>query len=335
MVLIYTQQFYLIIIKGLRMKKFSLMLILLAGSFLFVSCDDDDDDDDTNNNPTQSIVQIAQGNNDLSILVEALIAADLVSTLEGNGPFTVLAPTNTAFANLLASNDDWDELSDIPTETLRNVLLYHVISGKVMSTDLTDGYVPSLSLGAGDNGVSIKVSTMGDDTFNTAGTINVDIEATNGVIHTIDEVILPPNMVDAALANSDLSTLVAAISTEGIPTDFLGVLANSDVYTVFAPTNAAFGALLEDNDDWNALSDIPLEVLNNVLLYHVVNGNNVSGDLSDGQMIPTLFPDASLTVNIDGSVTLTTGSGQTVNVSVTDIQTTNGVYHVVDAVLLP
>ncbi|NCC76766.1 MAG: fasciclin domain-containing protein [Clostridia bacterium] len=137
--------------------------------------------------PTQSIVEIAVGNPDFSILVSALQKADLVTALQGTGPFTVFAPTNAAFADLLAALDvSAEELLAQPD--LAKVLLYHVVSGKVMSTDLSNG-LEAATL----NGEKVKFDLSGAPKVNDANITAVDIQATNGVIHVIDKVIVPSN----------------------------------------------------------------------------------------------------------------------------------------------
>lgn len=131
------------------------------------------------------IVEIAQGNDDFSILVEALVAADLVSALEADGPFTVFAPTNDAFAALLETLDiEKQDLLDHPD--LADVLLYHVVDGKVLSTDLEDGMEPETLQG------EMLMISLGDDVMvNESTVINADIEASNGVIHAVDAVLVP------------------------------------------------------------------------------------------------------------------------------------------------
>lgn len=313
------------------MKKFSLMLVLLT-SLLITACDDDDDDD---SDPVTSndIVAVAQNNNELSTLVDALSQAGLVSTLQGDGPFTVFAPNNAAFDSLLAQNG-WASLSEIPAETLEAVLKYHVVSGEVKSTDLAEGYVATLSEGPNGSGVVLSVTNDGGFKFNEASPVEVDVEASNGVVHVIDKVMMPTNMVDIATANPNLSTLVEALSVTGLTTDFLAALADSDNYTVFAPTNDAFVALLGTNTDWNGLDDIPVSLLNDVLSYHIVSGNVRSGDLQAGSE-PTLLAGVDLTINLDNGAAVETINGQSVPVAIADIQATNGVYHVIEEVLLP
>jgi len=133
----------------------------------------------------QSIVEIAQGNDDFSILVEALVAADLVSALEADGPFTVFAPTNDAFAALLEALDiEKDDLLEHPD--LAAVLLYHVVDGAVFAEDLEEGMEPETL-----QGETLMISLEGGVFVNESEVIIPDIEASNGVIHAIDEVLVP------------------------------------------------------------------------------------------------------------------------------------------------
>jgi len=318
-----------------------LTLLMLSGALVFSSCSDDSDtptnDDQNNDNTTETstIVDLAAGDTSLSILVSALEAADLTGALAMDGNMTVFAPTNDAFRALLASNDDWNSLDDIDPALLELVLKFHVLASEVRSTDLGNVYVPTLAMGPNDEAISLQVNVEGGVTFNgNASPIDVDIEADNGVIHTIDAVMLPPNVVALALNNSGFSTLVAALTRSDLTTDYVAVLNGDGPYTIFAPNNDAFAALLSSNEDWSSLDDIPVATLEAVLNYHVVSGANVQSDeLSDDQTVGTLGGD--LTVDLMGSPSLETGSGQNVNIIATDVQGTNGVIHVVEEVLLP
>ena len=133
----------------------------------------------------QDIVDIAAGNEDFSILVAALQKAELVEALQGEGPFTVFAPTNAAFEALLtALNITAEDLLNQPA--LADVLLYHVVSGKVMSTDLQSGMEPATLLGQ-----TIRVDLTDGVKINTSTVVAADIEGSNGVIHVIDSVLVP------------------------------------------------------------------------------------------------------------------------------------------------
>ena len=140
----------------------------------------------------QDIVTIASGNEDFSTLVAAVGAAGLVETLQGEGPFTVFAPTNAAFAALPAGLVDKLLLPE-NKDLLVKILTYHVVAGKVMSTDVMAGDVASVE------GQNITITTEGGVKVNGANVVTVDIEASNGVIHVIDAVILPPDVDVAAL----------------------------------------------------------------------------------------------------------------------------------------
>lgn len=311
--------------------RLSLLSYLFLPFFLFglIACDDDDDIMES-----QNIVELASDDQDLSILVDALAEANLATTLEGDGPFTVFAPTNAAFQALLDSNNDWNTLQDIPGDLLEDVLLFHVLGAEVASSDLTNSYVTTLST-AFDEQVVLQVNVDGGVTFNgSAEPIATDIEADNGIIHKIDEVMLPPNIVDLAVNNSNFSTLVAALTDSRHTTDFISILSGTGPFTVFAPTNAAFQALLDSNNDWNTLADIDIATLEAVLTYHVVDGANVQSDqLSDDQTITSLG--GELTTDLSDGAKLETTSGQSVDIVLTDVQGANGVIHVVNEVLLP
>jgi len=140
----------------------------------------------------QDIVTIASGNEDFKTLVAAVGAAGLVETLQGDGPFTVFAPTDAAFAALPAGLVDKLLLPE-NKDLLVKILTYHVVAGKVMSTDVMAGEVASVE------GQNITITTEGGVKVNGANVVTVDIEAINGVIHVIDAVILPPDVDVAAL----------------------------------------------------------------------------------------------------------------------------------------
>lgn len=319
------------------MKVKNLTSVLFLGLFLSVglltSCSDDDDP--VVEKP-KTIVDVAVADSNLSILVSALQKADLVSALQAEGSFTVFAPTNAAFQALLDSNDSWSSLDDIPVETLKFVLLFHVITGEVKAADLSNTYVKTLSTGPNDEMLSLQVEVDGAVEFNgDSKPIATDIMASNGVIHTIDKVMLPANVVTLALNNSGFTSLVAALTDDRHTTDFVSLLKENGPYTIFAPTNDAFQALLDSNDSWNSLADIPIATLEAVLKYHVLAGGNVQSDeLSDNQEI-TMFDGNMVTVDLTGGAKVNTSSGQSVVISLTDVQGTNGVVHVVNSVLLP
>tara|TARA_B100000795_G_scaffold192912_1_gene147309 strand:+ start:5392 stop:6327 length:936 start_codon:yes stop_codon:yes gene_type:complete len=309
-------------------KLLNLLSVVIIVTFLSSCSDDDDTIIETN-----TIVDVAINNN-LSSLVAAVTKADLADTLSGIGVFTVFAPSNAAFQALLDSNASWNSIDDIPVETLRSVLLFHVLSGTIESTDLSDTYVNTLSTGINDEPLSLQVEVTGGVEFNgDANPITVDVEASNGIVHVIDKVMLPPNVVTLALNNSGFTSLVAALTDSRHTTDFVTILSGDGPFTVFAPTNAAFQALLDSNSSWSSLADVPIATLESVLLYHVVSGANVQSDqLSNGD-VTTLG--GVVTIDLTTGAQIKTTSSQIANIIIVDVQGTNGVVHAIDTVLLP
>ncbi|MEL7339472.1 MAG: fasciclin domain-containing protein, partial [Bacteroidota bacterium] len=269
-----------------------IMALALVGLLSFTACEPTEDPD------PKSIVELAQETDDLSTLVAALQQTNLAAELEKAGPFTVFAPNNDAFQDLLDSNDDWNTLSDIDNDILSEVLLFHVFGGEVMESDLTDTYIKSSTLGPNDEFVDLQVEVTGGVNFNgAAAPLETDIEAGNGIIHIINKVMLPPNVVDKALNNDAFSSLVAALTRSDLQTKFVEILSGDGPFTVFAPTNDAFQALLDSNDEWNTLNDIPVATLEAVLKYHVIQGANVQSDeLVDGQDVSAI--EGTLTVDL-------------------------------------
>ena len=274
--------------------------------------------------PTEDIIELAQGTSNLSTLVTAITTADLVATLQGDGPFTVFAPTNEAFENLPEGVLDY--LLDNPSE-LAGILQYHVVSGSVLSTDLSSGIVATLN-GDIDIDVSSGVVINGSATV-----VNADIKATNGVVHIIDEVLIPEGfevpktIVELASETEDLSTLVTALS---LFPDLVSTLEGDGTFTVFAPTNDAFAGLLAAIGQTD-LNDIPESVVRSILEYHVIASAALkSTDLSNGQTAETVNGE-DVTVAIDGSDVFISDS----KVLTANVEASNGVVHIVENVMVP
>lgn len=273
---------------------------------------------------SNTIADIAVANSEFSILVEALMKADLVGAVANmEAELTVFAPTNDAFMALL-SDLGASSLDEIPVETLTNILLYHVIGSKAMSTDLSSGYYPTLSTFS-DNNISMYIMVGDGVSINNSTMVTAaDIEADNGVIHVVDKVILPPSVVNIAIDNSNFSTLVSAVVKAGL----VEALSGAGPFTVFAPTNDAFTTLFNDLGI-SGINDLTAEQLTPILTYHVVQGNVLSTDLTDG-VVGTLNGQSSITVDLKSGVKINDS-----NVIATDIQGSNGVVHVIDKVLIP
>lgn len=265
----------------------------------------------------QTIVDIAVADGRFTTLVAAVQAAGLVETLQSDGPFTVFAPTDEAFAKLPAGTVE-ALLAD--PEALANILLYHVVAGKVMAAD-----VVALDLAESVQGSVINITVDGDKVMaNDAQVIITDIEASNGVIHVIDTVILPPaDIVDTAINDGRFTTLVAAVQAAGL----VDALKGEGPLTVFAPTDEAFAKLPAGTVE--ALLADP-EALAQILLYHVAEGRLAASDVVGMEKIATLQGKSVMISQDMGKVMI-----DAAQIVITDIFTSNGVIHVIDSVILP
>ncbi|MEO0901164.1 MAG: fasciclin domain-containing protein, partial [Bacteroidota bacterium] len=340
----------------------SKLLTLLFVLFAFWACTEDDEQaiaDDTLDETQLNIVETAQGNDALTSLVAALTTADLnddsdlIGTLSGTGPFTVFAPTNDAFTALLGSLDGFDSLDDFDTPEeralLATILQYHVVAGvAAASTDLTDGQV--IETVQGENVTIIKNDDVfiGDATDTDAEVIIPNVGASNGIVHVIDKVLLPQEILDAlnppasetlvdiVVATDALSLLEGAVIKAGL----VDTLNGDGPFTVFAPTNDAFVALLDIlGDDYASLDDFDtqeeIDLLRNILLYHVIPAQVLEADLAEGE-VATAFPENSISVIASGDTfVIGDASGVDANITDTDILASNGVAHTIDKVLLP
>lgn len=266
---------------------------------------------------TETIVDIAISNPDFSILVQALQKAGLVEPLQGEGPFTVFAPTNQAFI------DAGIDLNAVSKKDLTNILKYHVLAGKFLSEELKEKGYATL------NGQKFFLDFESGKIFINGKTevIATDIVGSNGVIHVLNMVLMPPagDVVEIAISKNpdQFNSLVAAV----VKAQLVDALQGDGPFTVFAPTDKAFADLLSSLGV--TLDEVNVEDLKNILLYHVVNKRLFSTDLGN-KSYQTLNGE-SIDVDLSNGVVI---NGD-VNVIKTDIIATNGVIHVIDKVLLP
>ena len=270
----------------------------------------------------EDIPTIASGTGVHTALVAALSQANLVTTLQGDGPFTVFAPTDDAFtaAGIDLTTFDTDE----ENATLADILLYHVYSGAVNAADVTDGLTVTMVNGD-DASFTVTDGTVmvGDATVTTA-----DVIASNGVIHVIDTVLIPPvELVDIptiAVGTGVHDSLVAALTKA----DLVSTLQGDGPFTVFAPTDQAFTDAGIDLDSFT--TDEEIATLADILLYHVYSGAVNAADVTDGLTVTMVNgDDASFTV-MDGTVMVGDAT-----VTAADVMASNGVVHVIDKVLMP
>jgi uncharacterized surface protein with fasciclin (FAS1) repeats len=349
-------------------KRFSILALLLAFAMVVAACSSDSDDT-TTTEPVmeeQTVLDLAIEAGQFSTLIAAIDAAGLAETLEGEGPFTVLAPTDAAFEAAFEALGITaaDLLAD--TETLTAILTYHVLpqaADSQLVATLDGSSVPTV------NGQSVDISVVGGQIMiNEATVVSADLIADNGIVHVLDAVLLPPDIAEAlgvAMAEDmeeETTTTTEATTTTteamqptiaeivvelaaGNPAEFTVLLAALETaglvdalngegpFTVFAPTDAAFGALLEElgvtAEELLANPDLA-----NILLYHVVSGGFLAADVIELAPIdvPTLYEENAISIAIvDGSVVI----NGVATVVTPDVMASNGVVHVIDAVLVP
>ena len=268
---------------------------------------------------SQDIPTNAAGTGIHDSLVAALSHANLVTTLQGQGPFTVFAPTDQAFTDAGIDLDDFDTPEE--NATLSDILLHHVFSGEVAAADVTDGMMAEMV-----NGDKVKFGVGSDGTVTVGtGTVTLaDVQASNGIIHVIDTVLMPPADIPTTASTTGIhDSLVAAV----IQADLLPTLEGNGPFTVFAPTNQAFVEAGIDLADFE--SPEGKATLADILLYHVVAAevpaadvsNCMSADAANGQ--PLAFTVGNSVMVNDANITMT------------DVISSNGLIHVIDKVLMP
>jgi len=312
------------------LSKLKIAFAIIALTSFTISCDNDDEPVVDN-----TITGLAKTNSNLTILVQALVKADLATTLQGTGPFTVFAPTDAAFVAFLKTTP-YATLNDVPKDVLTQILLNHVVSGKVKSTDLSTGYVKTLAKSAtsGTNTMSMYVDlTSGVKLNGVAKVTTADVMASNGVIHVVDAVINLPTIVTHATANANFTSLVGALTKAGQP-NFVGILSGTGPFTVFAPTNDAFTAFNTELAP-GGIAGVSTANLTKVLQYHVVSGNILAASLTEGQIVSTLQTPQKFTVQLAGGAKIKDANNRISNIVATDVQCSNGVIHVLNKVLLP
>lgn len=313
--------------KAIKFK--SLLMIALLAIFS-VSCDNDDDKAVAD----ETITGLAVKSPNLSILVQALTRANLATTLQGSGPFTVFAPTDAAFTAFLQANN-FANINQVPQDVLTRILLNHVVSGNSKAANLQTGYIKTLATSAtsGNNTMSMFVNTASGVRLNGVASVTTpDVVASNGVIHIVDAVINLPTIVTHATANPNFTSLVGALTGQGQP-NFVEILSGTGPFTVFAPTNAAFTSLNTELAP-GGIASVSAANLTRVLRYHVVSGNVLAASLMAGS-VATLETPQSFTVSLTGGAKITDVRNRVANVTATDVQCSNGVIHVLDKVLLP
>ncbi|MFY9811109.1 fasciclin domain-containing protein [Aquabacterium sp.] len=278
----------------------------------------------------RDIVEVLSDYPEYSLLVEAVQAAGLVDTLKGRGPFTVFAPTNTAFVNLLGELETTKDALFANKPLLTAVLTYHVLAARVPAADIPFGR----AITTVETGI-FKIDNVGgpvitDERNRTASITVTNLYASNGVIHGIDKVILPGDKDIVATAQSipDFSILVEAV----VAADLVSTLQGAGPFTVFAPTNAAFAAALSELDVSKDDLFANTELLTQILTYHVVPARVLKAEVPLNTDITTV---ESSTFQVNSSLQIVDVANRLPNIVTTDVLTSNGVIHVIDRVILP
>lgn len=320
--------------KNNQMKKtnifYLLMLLVLTG---LSSCDKDDDLYPQLGEDPRNMAEFIEQTPELSNLSAAIEQADLDSLFRHTTTYLVFAPNNAAFSEV--------DLGALGDTELRNLLLNHVVSTTTadFTSNLSTGYLPTMATGPDGEFLDAFINTEDLTVNGTAAFVSgsYDIGTTNGVIHVVDGVLAPATLVDQAQANPEYSMLAEAIKLAGL-TDALSIddpENESYPMTLFAPTNAAFEALMAQLNGafgYETLADVPADVLQQILLYHTVAGENALAATIPGSEFTTLEGN---NISINDSSVISDASYDTANIVLTDVQAINGVMHGIDKVLLP
>jgi transforming growth factor-beta-induced protein len=291
-----------------------------AALFLFAACEDSGSSGTTDPviEGEQTIAEITELNEAYTTLNSALESTGLLSTFEGSGPFTIFAPTDAAF-NALPEGT----LESLTADQLADILRYHVVDGAIASNQLNATQDVTTLLGQ-----NVLVEAGSNVVVNSSATvIAADFNASNGIIHAIDQVLLPAgirdaNIVDQAASLGSFTTLLSAATDAGLAS----TLSYKGDFTVFAPTDDAFAALPE-----GLLASLTIEQLTEILLYHVADGETFAAAIGAETTLETLEGGSIYLSASESGVSINNNS----NVATADVDVSNGVIHAIDTVLLP
>lgn len=310
--------------------------LLIAPFLVFVIGCNDDDNSDPIRDSNATILEVAHSRSDLSSFAVAVSKyEDLSSSLDDETQeLTVFAPTDDAFDVFLDAMG-YSSLDDIPDDTLKDVIQYHIISGSAFSgSEFTDGQSSATLLANETVFISINGNTI---MVNASVISEADVDASNGVVHIVDAVLVPgylggsvaSTILGVIQSNDQLSTLREAVKRFD---DLLSSLNDKgESYTMFAPTNDAFEALL-DVLGYASIDEVPEKTLREILHYHITSESAfLAEDFTDAQSLNTLLTDEAVTIYVNGG-TVTVNSSSVISA---DVQVSNGVVHIIDAVLVP
>ncbi len=318
------------------MNRWLKILAALSAATFMAACGSDDDDESQVPAAPVSIAETAQGAG-LNALVAAASKAGLVPTLSDSSQnLTVFAPTDAAFTSMattLGFADAGAMVNALSAGDLAKILQYHVLAGRKTAADLAAaGAVQPTLYSFGGSAATLALNTasgvkLTDAVLTDAAVTTADVAATNGVVHVIDKVLVPPgvlNIVQMAQLNPAFSTLVGAV----VNANLAATLSGPGPFTVFAPTDTAFASIA------STVAGLSATQLTTVLTYHVLAGEVLSSGIPFGVATPTVSGQ-NITINAGTPPTITDTTPTAANIVATDIRGSNGVIHVVDKVLIP
>ena len=318
------------------MKRLNFKTLALVGllATMGISCSDDDN----SSGPDATLAETIQSRGDLTTFASALDIAGLSDMLNGSSDFTVFAPTNNAFDDWMLQNG-YATLSSIPVATLKELLYNHMMQGSTETSEMLNGYRKSLAHGgaSASNYMSMYIThDPGIKVNGNAVVIAPDIEADNGFIHVVDHVIGLPTLKNMIQADPDLSSMAGALAFDP-SLAYMDTLNNSTAQpvTLFVPSNSGFSSFMTELGYGN-VGEVPSDNLHSIMDYHMLaNQNALSSSFTDGQTL-TMNGGQNVTVNLTGGgKKLTDASGRVSTITTSDIQTSNGMIHIIDNGLLP
>lgn len=299
------------------------------------SCDEDDNKYPQLGEDPRTVTEIVSSNPELSSLLQSLQSVGLDTTLDETTTYTLFAPTNSAFTST--------DLSGLSDEELEQVLLNHIINTGTadFSANIGTGYLTTMASGPDDTNLSLYVNReSGFEVNGVANTVSgmIDMGGSNGVVHAIDGILMPPTVVGHANGNPSFSMFAEALSLTGLDV----TLSGSETFTLFVPTNDAFQAFMlsvQNDLGYTSLSEVPVDLLTEILLYHVISDQNILASDALGPHVSLQGEEFEVVSpgDQDGDEVLAKVNDQSevdANVILADVQATNGIIHGVNKVLL-
>ncbi len=269
--------------------------------------------------------------------MHAIDKTHLAYLLEESGPYTVFMPNQWAFSRFRMDNKI-NHTDQFPDERLTEILLYHFIEGRWMLSNIPEGYHSTL-LREKTTGNPIDLYIEKDGVFRINGLNTIDepdLEAINGFIQSIKSVLYVPTILDHLTFNNEFSLILEMLNRKDPDLDFSDLLSQDGPSTFFAPGNEAILSIIEDNQEWQTINDIPDPTLNKIIKNHLVSSENiVLKEITQNNKLTSMLGN-DFTIQPDNRKwSIIDMNGKVAHITLSDIQGSNGVIHRIDKVLLP